>query len=634
MASIHEDRPVSAHLATTALTVGARAVQLDGYTGAGVGVAVIDSGVTSWHDDLSGGGAYSYGNQRVARFVDFVNGHSTPYDDNGHGTHVAGIIAGNGYDSLGWRAGIAPGAHLVVLKALDGNNGGRISNIIAALDYAVAHKAELNIRVINLSVGAYIRGSYNRDPLTLAAKTAVQAGIVVVAAAGNLGRAPEGGAMYGSITAPGNAPWVLTVGASNAMGTAKRGDDTIAAFSSRGPTAVDFAAKPDIVAPGANITSLSDATSLLYTAKPDALVNGILPTSYKPYLALSGTSMAAPVVAGSVALMLQANPNLTPNAVKAILQYTAQVDSDYDYLTQGAGFLNTRGAVRLAKFYKRARAGDRYPSSSEWSHHILWGNYRLSGGFMLPVGNAWATNVVWGSWDNIVWGSVCPTASCDNIVWGSGDNIVWGSGDNIVWGSGDNIVWGSGDNIVWGSGDNIVWGSGDNIVWGSVSFDNIVWGSDCGWNDCDNVVCGSGIDDNIVWGSNDNIVWGSGDNIVWGSGDNIVWGSGDNIVWGSGDNIVWGSAEGIDNIVWGSSLGGDNIVWGSSDNVVWGSNSAGETTAPVGDTQPTDAEIAEALALDSDTAAEATPPPDPPLSEQQPSQLVSDSTVTVGGGTF
>src|SRR5262249_39669778 len=161
----------------------ARAVQQAlGYTGSGVGVAVIDSGVASWHDDLTNRSSaqYPYGNQRVSAFVDFVNNQASPYDDDGHGTHVAGIIAGNGYDSNGQKAGVAPDASLVVLKVLDANGAGTISNVILALDWVLAHHAQYNIRVVNLSVGAAIRESYWTDPLTLAAKRLVDAGVVVV----------------------------------------------------------------------------------------------------------------------------------------------------------------------------------------------------------------------------------------------------------------------------------------------------------------------------------------------------------------------------------------------------------------------------------------------------------------------
>ena len=539
---VHLDREVAGEIARTTATVGAKNVHAQyGFTGAGIGVAVIDSGITSWHDDLTV--AYRSG-QRVSAFVDFVNNRTSKYDDWGHGTHVAGIIAGNGYDSGGDRAAIAPKASIVALKALDHEGKGRISNIIAALGWAVANKTRYNIRVINMSLGAGVFESYNTDPLTLAAKRAVESGIVVVAAAGNMGKAANGDPQYGAISAPGNAPWVLTVGASSSMGTTDRRDDTIANYSSRGPTMIDFAAKPDLVAPGSGTVSLADKNSLFYVTKAAYLLPSTrwgLNLLSMPYLTLSGTSMATPVVAGTVALMLEANPELTPNMVKAILQYTAQVYPGYDYLTQGAGFLNTFGAVRLSRYFATGNKGDAYPMSNAWSRHIFWGNRRVTGGVLTPGGTAWAANIVWGetrtsAGTNIVWGENCFNGDCDNIVWGN--NIVWGESD-----ASDNIVWGNtdGDNIVWGNSgdDNIVWGNGDadNIVWGNSDADNIVWGNDCGGADCDN----------IVWGN---------------SGD---------------DNIVWGNAEGLDNIVWGNS-GDDNIVWGNGgdDNIVWGNSAVGE----------------------------------------------------------
>ena len=210
-------------------------------------------------------------------------------------------------------------------------------------------------------MGAAVTSSYTIDPLTLAAKRAVDAGIVVVTAAGNLGRNAAGDPQYGGITAPGNAPWVLTVGASSHEGTANRHDDVVAAYSSLGPSAIDYTAKPDITAPGTGIVSLSDPASAFYQSKSDFLVNGSFPTGYKPYLSLTGTSMAAPVVSGTVALMLQANPSLTPNLVKAVLQYTARAQSGVDPLAQGAGFVNARGAVTLAGYFAAAAPGSRYP---------------------------------------------------------------------------------------------------------------------------------------------------------------------------------------------------------------------------------------------------------------------------------
>jgi len=289
----------------------------------------------------------------------------------------------------------------------------------------------------------------------------------------------------------------------------------MAPFSSSGPTPIDFGAKPDVVAPGTGTISLAVPGSEFYATKAAYLLAGKLNLGVQPYLALSGTSMAAPVVAGTVALMLQANPNLTPNLIKAILQYTAQEYPGYSSLRQGAGFLNSLGAVRLAQYYATARDGAKMPVQKVWSKQIIWGNYRITGGYMTPTANAWANNVVWGTattlaagGDNIVWGTAC--GGCDNVVWGTsygGDNVVWGTsrdGDNVVWGTmfgGDNIVWGTDcggadcDSVVWGvasDGDNIVWGTmadGDNVVWGTAGLDNIVWSTSA--------------DEDVTWGSSD-----------------------------------------------------------------------------------------------------------------------------------
>ncbi len=556
--SIHDNRPAMLHNYRTAVTVGARIAQDRlGLTGRGVTVAVIDSGITTFHDDLTrtgGSRSYPYGDQRLVRFVDFVGGRTLPYDDNGHGTHVAGTIAGNGYDSNGEKAGIAPEASIVSLKVLDDQGRGTIGSIIAALDWVAGNARAYNIRVVNLSVGAAIRESYWTDPLTLAVRALTAQGIVVVAAAGNLGRNANGEPLYGGITAPGNAPWTLTVGASSTQGTLTRRDDNMADYSSRGPTFLDWAAKPDLVAPGSGTVSLAAPGSTLFASKASYLVPGAFNTATSPYLTLTGTSMAAPVVSGTVALMMQANPRLTPNLVKAILQYTSEIHGGYDPLTEGAGFLNTLGAVRLAKFYANPRPGLVVPIQRIWSHQILWGTHRITGGIMVPAANAWDPSVVWGS---------------PKTLGSDGDNIVWGTALN------DNIVWGtdSQDNIVWGTWDvdNIVWGTridGDNIVWGTVDSDNIVWGTNCGGADCDQVVWGTESLDNIVWGT-----WGV-DNIVWGTqdADNIVWGTWDtdNIVWGTwaADNIVWGTTA-TDNIVWGTAAG--DGIWGiaPADEVQW-----------------------------------------------------------------
>lgn len=499
------DRLIVSANERTGATIGATTVRETlGYDGTGIGVAVIDSGITSWHDDLTASG----GGQRVDRFVDFVNGLETAYDDFGHGTHVAGIIGGNGNDSEGRRTGVAPGASLIVLKALDASGQGRISDVIAALDYIVAKKDALNIRVVNLSVATGVYESYETDPLTLAAKRAVEAGIVVVAAAGNNGRGETGHDQYGGIGAPGNAPWVLTVGASSHMGSVERSDDTMAAFSSRGPTAVDYAAKPDLVAPGVGIESLSDHDSTLYVTRSPYLLEGTVAMPYLPYLSLSGTSMAAPVVSGTVALMLQANPSLTPNAVKAILQYTAQIYPAYDPLTEGTGFLNAKGAIELARYFSSSSSGA-HPSSADWGSRLIWGNHLVEGGRLTGEVNAWGLDVTWGATATpggaaVEWGVICASDTCDGEgatwdPWRVGDN----ESSNVVWGAacggadcthdvnGDPVVWGTSD------GDTVVWGTSDadTVVWGTSDDDTVVWGTSCGDPTCEPLVWPSASND-------------------------------------------------------------------------------------------------------------------------------------------
>jgi subtilisin family serine protease len=267
--------------------------------------------------------------------------------------------------------------------------------------------------------------SFTKDPLTLAAKRAVDSGIVVVAAAGNRGRDATGQAQYGAIASPGNAPWVLTVGASNDLGTSERNDDVVAAFSSRGPSPIDEGAKPDLLAPGVNIESTADATSALYSANAASRLWGTVKTGSEPYLSLTGTSMAAPVVAGAIALMLEVNPALTPNAVKAILEFTAEARDGYDPLTQGAGFLNARGAVELARaFTGTGPAPDLSNDPVRWSRHIVWGNRRIAGRMLGAAASAWKPGVTWGdartpAGEPVAWGVACRAndRECAPVPW-------------------------------------------------------------------------------------------------------------------------------------------------------------------------------------------------------------------------
>ncbi len=416
--AISYDAPLQAFWDTNSspASVGAReAAALYGVSGAGVGVAVIDSGSNA-HADLQG---------RVAIAVEFFEDRygqpvtsesGSPYDKYGHGTHVAGLVAGSGR-VVGDFGGVAPGARLVILKALGSSGTGKVSRVLRAIDWVAQNAARHNVRVVNLSLGHPVYESYRTDPLCVALDGLVRRGIVVVAAAGNYGRSSDGTALYGGVVSPGHSPSVITVGAMNPRGTSARADDVMATFSSRGPTAVDGLVKPDVVAPGVFAVSLQASGSAFMVQHPDLALDSQTygaPKGADDYYVLSGTSMAAPVVSGIVALMLEKNPALTPNLVKGILQYTAE-DRGYDIMTQGAGYVNAPGAVEAA-----ARIT---PSPELLADGVYWLSAPLSGGSTI-AGEAvlWNGRVCWGS--AVLWGGVGAIAYNLDKLWDLG--VIWG----------------------------------------------------------------------------------------------------------------------------------------------------------------------------------------------------------------
>jgi serine protease AprX len=287
-------------------TVGADKLWAAGITGKGVGVAVIDSGINGGMPDFEN----ADGSSRVTANVLASPGATRPGDDIGHGTHVAGIIAGRSPN--GSYIGIAPEADIVALKTADDAGASTVLDVITALQFVVDHREDLNIRVVNLSVSSDTPSSYLDDPLDAAVEFAWHAGIVVVAAAGNRGDAADA-VSY----APGNDPFVISVGATDEADTADPADDTLATFSSRGVTQ-DGLAKPDVTAPGAHIVAPLASGSAFAALCPQCLV-GSQSGGSGEYLRIGGTSMAAPVVAGAAALLLQARPDLNPDQVKALL---------------------------------------------------------------------------------------------------------------------------------------------------------------------------------------------------------------------------------------------------------------------------------------------------------------------------
>src|SRR5262245_45803805 len=326
VAGLSQDDVVVGMTAVTAQSTGASQLwkagvgkgsgNVMGLTGRGIGVAVIDSGIAA-HGDLI---------RRLALSLDFrgeLDGVQTSASDAyGHGTHVASIIAGSGAgsrtDEGSAYVGMAPGANLISLKVLEADGSGYVSDVLEALYWTIENKEKFNIRVINLSLGHPASGSPQDDPMAKAVEQAVQAGIVVVASAGNLGKLEDGTPVVGAIISPGYTPGALTVGALNTRGTVARSDDAIATFRPRGPVGdpedeSGWEIKPDLVAPGNAIVAAMSESSALWQDHPDRRVYG---ASGGTYMTLSGTSMSAAVTAGAVAQLLQAQPRLTPSEVK------------------------------------------------------------------------------------------------------------------------------------------------------------------------------------------------------------------------------------------------------------------------------------------------------------------------------
>ena len=247
------------------------------YTGKGVGVAVLDTGIFP-HMDFR---------NRIRAFADFVAYKSMPYDDNGHGTHVAGILAGDGTASMGKYKGVAPGCGLVVLKVLDRFGNGSRDQVLRAFRWILDHREQYRIRIVNISVGTTCRSVSDQDVLIQGVEKLWDEGLVVVAAAGNQGPKP------GSVTAPGSSRKVITVGSSDML-TGR------SAVSGCGPTA-ECVCKPDLVAPGNHIVSCAPGTANTYGVK-------------------SGTSMSTPLVSGAIALMLEKDPLLTNVEIKMLLR--------------------------------------------------------------------------------------------------------------------------------------------------------------------------------------------------------------------------------------------------------------------------------------------------------------------------
>lgn len=292
--TIYQNAHITMQMNNARDIVKADMVQEQGYTGKGIGIAILDTGISTSND-------FIYPENRIVAFKDFINNKKTPYDDNGHGTHVAGIAGGNGINSDGKYRGIATDCNLIAVKVLNSEGQGNASDVLAGLQWVMDNKEKYNIRIVNLSIGTN-NTSYN-DPLVKAVDMMWDSGVIVTIAAGN------DGPRKSTINSPAISKKVITIGSSDDSKQTSVWGSPMVNFSGRGPT-LQCIVKPDVLAPGVNIVSCLSSN----------LINQKVDVVDKNYYALSGTSMSTPIVSGAIALLLEKHPNLKPDDVKLMLK--------------------------------------------------------------------------------------------------------------------------------------------------------------------------------------------------------------------------------------------------------------------------------------------------------------------------
>ena len=504
--------------------------------GQGVTVAVVDSGNCQSSngrvktcDDLLGPNNLT----RVVATRSYDGG-SKGSDDFGHGSLIEGVIGGTGIGSGGKYMGIAPNVNLVSVGIADSLGKALTSDVIAGLQWVLVNKAAYNIRVVNLSLNSSLPQSYHTSPLDAACEVLWFNGVVVVVAAGNNGA--------GTLYPPANDPYVITVGATDDKGTSSLDDDEWASFSAYG-TDEAGAVKPDLVAPGKNLISIVPKNqSKIWKEHPRSYIGES--ASHEYYMRVSGTSFAAPVVSGAVALLLQDEPNLTPDQVKYRLKATANKGwAGYDAARAGAGYLDVYAAVH-GTTTERANLGN-VPQQrlAKMALIALWASYnggrsidwdlvnwdsvdappqRLAKMALIAL---WASNnggsgIDWDSvnWDSVNWDSVnWDSVNWDSVNW---DSVNW---DSVNW---DSVNW---DSVNW---DSVNW---DSVNWDSVNWDSVNWDS-VNW-------------DSVNW---DSVNW---DSVNW---DSVNW---DSVNW---DSVNWDSVN-WDSVNW-DSVNWDSVNW---DSVSW-----------------------------------------------------------------
>ena len=437
---------------------------IPGVTGAGVTVAVVDTGISA-HPALSG---------RVVANVSTIAGDPSTNDAHGHGTHIAGIIAGNStaskYVTPRYRGGIAPDVKLVNVRVLGANGTGWTSDVIAGIEWVIQNRDKYKIRAINLSLGHPVTEPSTTDPLCIAVAKATAAGIVVIASAGNAGKDANGTPILGGISSPGNSPHAITVGAINTKGTVARSDDIMATYSSRGPTKYEHAVKPDIVAPGNKVVSIEAAGSYLQSMYYSQF--HIAGTRNNGYMHLSGTSMSAAVVTGGVALLMQAHPNISAAQLKLAMQTGSTYMWDGGIMGGGAGSVNLwtsrkMAANGLTNLVSAVVGGVVTPASGMvyWDAGTMM--KRLYAGTGLRVLSLLESPIAWLTGSYLQWGDLNMLGLTNPLAQVHPNELLWG--DVSRWTEDQELLWG--DQVFNPEGQELLWGDsrtieGEELLWG------------------------------------------------------------------------------------------------------------------------------------------------------------------------
>ncbi len=410
--------------------------------GQGVTVAVVDSGI---------GRVKDLGN-RVYHDINFNKDYHDSKDRYGHGTFVASIIGGDGKHSKGEYMGIAPEAMFLNLRVTSDEGMGYESDIVSALQWLYENKDDYNVRVVNLSLNSSVAQDYNDSPLCAAVEMLWFSGVVVVVSAGNNGTA--------ELYPPANDPYVITVGATDDFDTVSISDDVVASFSAYGVTEAGVS-KPDLVAPGTDLITYLPKNGKLTVGKehPNKKIDN-------NYFQMSGTSMAAPIVTGAVALLLQDEPGLTPDQVKYRLMDTARTDwAGYDSARAGAGYLDIYAAVHGTSTQAANQGAIPHQLLAKMALIAFWASQ--NGDESIDWENVDWSSVNWNSvnWNSVNWNSVnWNSVNWNSVNWNS---VNWNS---VNWNS---VNWNS---VNWNS---VNWNS---VNWNSVNWNSVNWNSDH-WGD-------------------------------------------------------------------------------------------------------------------------------------------------------